>query len=195
MKKLFFLTIAALFVSTGLFAQKDWGWGIKVGGNVSNINGLYAGKAKVGLNAGLFADRIVNDWFSFQTELMYSQQGVRKHFGRNIYVQALDYINVPFLMKFYFDCGLNVQVGPQVGYLVRAKETEFTNRGNQAHFNKFNVDAVIGLAYDFQFGLILEARYNVGITPLVKSYAVMFPYGESHRWTNGTASLSAGWKF
>lgn len=194
MKKVLFLTVAALFISSAVFAQ-DWGIGPKVGVNVSNINGLYAGKAKVGVTAGIFADRMVNNWFGFQTEIMYSQQGVRKHYGNRIYVERLDYINVPAIMKFYINCGLNLQVGAQMGYLVHSKESKVFDAGRQALFNKFNVDAVIGLAYDIPGGVIIEARYNIGVTPLVKSPITLYQYGNSYKWTNGTAQLSLAYRF
>jgi len=44
----------------------------------------------------------------------------------------------------------------------------------------------VGLSYDFKFGLILDARYNIGVTNLAKNAGYT---------RNSVFAVTAGWRF
>lgn len=187
MKKLLLSSVVVVLLSTtGAFAQV-WGGGVKVGSNFSSVSGLPAIKQEMGVTAGVFAVRDINCWFSVQQELMYSQQGFRQHIGNSVYRVEMDYINMPVLAKFYTIGGLNMQVGAQFGYLIHAKELGHQTYGELWSINKFNADMLLGLAYDFNCGLIIEGRYALGLKD--------FHLANTPEMRNATFQLTAGWRF
>lgn len=176
-----------LCVSGGAFAQ-NWAFGPKVGANFSTVNGLESVKTRTGVTAGLFAERAMCNWFNIQTELMWSQQGFRQE-GDGVTIEShLNYINMPVLGKIYITGGLNLQVGAQFGYLVTAKETGDMTYGLKGAVNKFNTDILVGMAYDFDCGLILEGRYNIGLNNLQTTVT-------EQGLRNGTLQFMVGWAF
>lgn len=189
MKKGLLLTAILLLATTGAFAQY-WNFGPKIGANFSNVNGFDGAKTRVGVTAGAFADRAITDGFSLEAGLMWSQQGFLYDFeGTNVRIH-LNYVNMPIVTKFYFADGFNLQMGAQFGYLVTAKQDRPEGIGLKSVFNKYNADIVTGLGYDFRFGLLLEARYHIG---LVNLYRGADAFGADLR--NGYLNFVAGWRF
>lgn len=54
--------------------------------------------------------------------------------------------------------------------------------------NKYNVDALVGLGYDFNCGLMIEGRYNIGLTNLQRT-------NDPLDLRNATMEVMVGWKF
>jgi hypothetical protein len=62
-------------------------------------------------------------------------------------------------MKLYTIGGLNLQVGPQFGFLTSAE------RGDESiKLKKSDFSVGLGVGWDAPFGLSLDARYNLGIS-------------------------------
>jgi predicted porin len=187
MKKLFFVVAAAL-VSTGAFAQ-NFSYGVKAGLNLSDVSkynddaeGADKGM-RMGFHAGLVGEYQVNDFWGLQAELLYSQQGTKftAKVGDGKMVTKLDYVNLPVMAKLYLYEGLSLEVGPQFGYLMSAKEkisgfpaeSEMNGEvnlldekevGEKDLLKRMDVSAAVGLSYKFAFGLDVSARYNLGLT-------------------------------
>ena len=67
--------------------------------------------------------------------------------------------------------GINIQVGPQIGFLsgAEAKQTigGVTTTTNLSSFYKNNdISLALGLGWDLPFGLTIDARYNLGLTKI-----------------------------
>lgn len=119
---------------------------------------------------------------AIQPELLYSQQGAKFDAGDF----DLTYVNVPIILKYYLIQGLNVQIGPQFGFVVKDDISEvFSGIGEGIESNDFDVAGAIGLGYDFPFGLRLDARYNYGFTDVMDG-------GEGK---NSVVSLAVGFSF
>lgn len=188
MKKILLTVAGLVMLAAGANAQA-WGFGPKVGVNFSTINGLEGAKTRTGVTAGVFFDRMINNWFSIQTEVLYSMNGFRMENEGVTTKVNMDYIKMPIITKYYLVSGLNLELGAQFGYLVKSKTTNDTFTGNlDAMVNKYNVDLVAGVAYDFDFGLILEGRYNIGLNKAFNSTG-------NEALTNGTLQFIAGWRF
>ncbi|MBQ4279146.1 MAG: PorT family protein [Rikenellaceae bacterium] len=192
MKKLILSTIVLLCASWSANAQ-PWGFGPKAGAVFSSVNGIDGASCRTGVVAGVFIDRMVNDWISIEADLLYSMNGFKVKPDSRIYgndqtlKMRLNYVNMPLVAKFYLVRGLNLQLGAQFGYLVVGKEVaNDTDHSMKDAINKYNVSFVSGLAYDFNFGLILEGRYNIGLTPVENQIGKV---------TNGSLQIVAGWRF
>lgn len=195
MRKLNLIVIVSfLFIGTSVMAQET-AFGIKGGLNLSEIkidDPEASYNSKTGYHAGIFL-RGKFDKVAIQPELLlYTQRG---DFSGPGYSGSEDftYLTIPLMVKFYPVMGLNLQVGPQFGFLLdgeRSAETLFgpikQDIKDQYESNDFSVSA--GAGYDFPFGLSLDARYNIGVKDINNA-------------TNGDEAksrvflISIGWNF
>ena len=123
MKKLSFLAVA-MFFSIAAYSQAEVSVGIKAGPNFANIDtdaSIGANyKNRTGFHGGAFA------LFKFgpvglQPELILSQQGSKVTFNSQDFDANYTYFNIPVIVKFYTIAGLNIQAGPQFGFLASQK--------------------------------------------------------------------------
>ena len=161
MKKLI-VAIITLFIGTTAFSQ-EIDLGIKAGANFANISDVDDLSAKTGFQAGIFAGIKFTDKVGIQADLLYSQQGAEFDAGEF----DLSYVNVPVVLKYYLVQGLNVQAGPQFGFIVDDKISVGVF-DDIAEAEKADVSGVVGAGYDFPFGVRLDARYNFGLTDVSK---------------------------
>lgn len=188
MKKTLLTAAALCLIVIGAQAQL-WGFGPKAGVNFATVNGVEGSKVRTGVVAGVFLDRMVTSWFSIQTELLYSMNGFRIDEGDATSKVDLDYIKMPIVAKYYMMGGLNLHMGTQLGYLIKSNVDNGVFNGNvDSRVNKYNVDLVAGIAYDFNFGMILEGRYNIGITKTFNNIS-------NDNIKNGTLQVLAAWRF
>jgi hypothetical protein len=174
MKKLILGVFAVFFAITSYAQGVDFG--IKAGANFSTLTDATGLKNKTGFHGGLFLGLKFNDKIALQPELLYSQQGAEFDMGKI----DLNYINVPVIIKYYLVQGLNIQVGPQFGFVV---DDNISNAIFEAE--DFDISGVIGAGYDFPFGIRLDARYNFGFTDVEKVSGSK----------NGVFSIALGYSF
>ena len=156
MKRLSIILFSLLFSVTTYSQGVDFG--IKFGANFANISDASGLDNKTGFHAGAFAALKFNDKVALQGELLYSQQGAKFSPGDF----NLDYVNVPVIVKYYLVQGLNIQLGPQFGFLV-------DDNINAGDAEGVDFSAVMGVGYDLPFGLRIDGRYNLGLTDVVKN--------------------------
>lgn len=156
MKRLTLLVLALVFTATTYGQGIDLG--IKFGANFATISDASELDSKTGFHAGAFAALKFNDNIALQGELLYSQQGAK--FAPGDF--NLDYVNVPIIVKYYLVQGLNIQVGPQFGFLIN-------DNIEGVDPETLDISAVMGLGYDLPFGLRIDGRYNLGFTDIVKN--------------------------
>ena len=188
----------------------------KVGMNISKITGSNL-NSKVGLVAGFEAEYGVAKNFGVSVAALYSMQGAKRDLNLNVSGNSvdvkfnLDYINIPVLAQYYIVPGLAVKAGIQFGFNVRNKVKvgttvagynlkddcsmdEFLDvaraLGEQipsdAKFQKFDLSIPVGLSYEYE-DFVLDARYNIGTSKLVKS--------DPDSSKNGVFQLTIGYKF
>ena len=93
-------------------------------------------------------------------------------------------LNIPILANFYLVKGLAVKAGVQPGFLLGA------NDGMKDAFKTFDLAVPVGVSYDFNCGLILDARYNIGVTKVAKA-----EYSDDSKIRNSVFAVTAGWRF
>lgn len=181
MKKLI-VAAFALLMGTTMFSQ-SMDLGIKAGANFANITDASGLSNKTGFQAGAFVGFKLSDNIGLQADLLYSQQGAEFDFGKF----DLDYVNVPIVLKYYLVQGLNIQVGPQFGFIVNDDVYMEGIGGASIKENTKNTDVsgVVGAGYDFPFGIRVDARYNFGLTEVV----------EGAKSKNSVVSLALGYSF
>ncbi len=195
MRKLNLIAIVGLlFIGFSATAQET-AFGIKGGLNLSEIkidDPEASYDSKTGYHAGIFVRGKFNK-VAIQPELLlYTQRG---DFSGPGYTGNEDftYLTIPLMVKFYPVMGLNLQLGPQFGFLLDGERTSDTIIGtikqdikDQYESSDFAVSA--GAGYDFSFGLSLDARYNIGVKDINNA-------------TNGEEAksrvflISIGWNF
>jgi hypothetical protein len=167
-------------------AQVQVALGLKAGVNVSELNtDKFESSTATAFHAGAFS------LFKFtvigiQPELLFSQQASKLEDVDTGDLEELkmSYMTVPVMIKFYFPGGFNLQAGPQFGFLNSA---ELDGDNIEEDFKSSDVTANVGLAWDAPFGLVLDARYNIGLSDVSDNSQ----YGESK---SNTFQFSLGYK-
>ncbi len=181
MKKIFLAAaVAVLSVMTAKAEgfEKEFSLGVKGGLNVSSVAGGDAGdfyKMKTGLFVGAFAELRLGGVVALTPELIYSRQGgaVKDPVGVDKARLRLNYINVPLLVRLYLTPSddFTLDLGPQVGFLMAAKEWTKADNGDIEKIdyrgaNNVDVSFAAGLSYIMRERVILSARYNLGLTDI-----------------------------
>ena len=116
------------------------------------------------------------------------------------------YLNIPITANFYVWKGLALRTGVQMGFLTSAKDkmtvtasgtqdgvnidqTTEVDESSKDECNKFDLSIPVGLSWEFNNHLVLDARYNIGVSKVNKE---TLPNGKDTR--NGVFSLTIGYK-
>jgi hypothetical protein len=173
MKKTIFF-MAALFLMINAKSQGVH-FGVKGGLNASSLNSSPSNKdmqTKIGFNAGVLAHiHTGNQFWAFQPELYYSAEGAKSK-ANNDNKLDLGYLNLPVLIQYMFDNGFRLEAGPQVGFLMNAKNkvgSTSTDVKDDLNGAVFSIPA--GVGYLTSTGLGFDARYNFGISNIYKQSA------------------------
>jgi hypothetical protein len=179
MKRKFTFAIAAFVIlSSAAYSQAQFALGIKAGPNFAKINTDGSAdenyKGRTGFHAGAFA-LIKLTKIGIQPEIIFSQQGSTvKIDGGGELDRQISYINIPVIIKLYTVAGINIQAGPQIGFVSKAEAEEFANGVSGAKStvdiksavkgNDFSI--ALGAGWDLPFGLTIDARYNLGLSKI-----------------------------
>lgn len=172
MRSITTLFILLFFFSlNNLNAQSDWKYGVLGGFTISDVNGDTADalntSSSESFHAGFTVEFPINKKWSFQTYLLYSEQGFEFDTGMGAGEVELTYINVPFMANYYLIEGLHVSAGPQIGFAVD-KELTMADGTKGDIRNVVNSDFGLnaGLGYKTKFGLFFNAMATFGITDI-----------------------------
>lgn len=192
MKKIILSAIAVM--AFGFMNAQETRFGIKGGLNLTSFAGgnYYDAKSLVGFQVGGFAEIKIIERLSIQPEVLFSTQGAKLDGGSlGDFDSKLNYINIPVLAKFYITKQFTVEAGPQIGFLVSAK-----NNGNDAKDNFKSVDTGFnfGVGYNFTEDVSVGLRYTVGLANIADYNAEDFDqYVDSPK--NSVLALTLAYKF
>jgi hypothetical protein len=170
--------------SEWLYRGKTNRFGIKAGLNLAsttdctvksgrNTVEIYGGK-RTAFHVGVFDNYSFTDRFGVQVEALYSIQGDE---------DRLSYVNLPVLMDIRPARNLGILVGPQMGVNVSKPElyddsylitisSDGVSTGDLSALARNNETAavdfalVFGARYTLLNHLVIDARYNLGLTPV-----------------------------
>lgn len=172
-KILFVVLISAAFVNQAQ-AQAQFAVGIKGGPNFANldVNSSVSNnyKNRTGFHAGAFA-LIKLTKIGIQPELLFSRQGSNFQFNSSDGEANFDYINIPIILKLYTVAGINLQMGPQFGFLSGGEIKNTINgitsvQDAKDAYKASDFSLALGAGWDLPFGLTLDARYNLGLSKI-----------------------------
>lgn len=184
----------------------------KIGFTLADISHLQT-KVRSGANVGLGAEYLFpNEIAAVETGVYYAMQGayikgtVAGHYLTTFLKN--DYLNIPVLAKAYVYNGINVFVGPQFGFNVKDKITmeyggkELGEVNTTDYVNNFDLAILLGVGYQFESGLFVNANYNFGLLAVFKEDNFTIS-GENaaHTITDGLSTrnrvfqINAGWRF
>jgi opacity protein-like surface antigen len=109
----------------------------------------------------------------------------------------LNYINLPVLAKYYVVDKLAVIAGPQVGFLMSAKETfESESLDAKDFYKTISLSFNIGASYDLTDNIFIDARYNLGLSNIAKEITdEEFDETITPKIKNNVIQLAVGYKF
>lgn len=238
MKKVLFAAVAVF--AFGVSNAQEVKFGAKVGANLAtvktttpNVDGEAVtlpldNKMLFGFHFGGFAEIGFSEKFSFQPELLVSLQGSKfeasetETFGPNTYSYSIDqklkttYINVPLLAKYYATEKFFINAGPQVGFLLSAKQdytqTETDNFSGSTttettttegidvkdSFKSIDFSLAAGAGYYFTENIFAEVRYTFGLSNVAEKVSyndgfTSFEYEPTAK--NNVLQISVGYRF
>lgn len=167
MKKIILSAIAIMTI--GLANAQETKFGVKAGLNLATLSGGSDLAMRPSFYVGGLVEIKVNEKFSVQPEVVYSSQGT-KYKGDSDFSTQLDYINIPVMAKFLVAKGFSIEAGPQIGFLVSAKDTY---KGNSVDIKESlsttDFSLGFGAGYDVTENINIGLRYNVGLTKVNKN--------------------------
>ncbi|WP_417200793.1 porin family protein [Bizionia sp.] len=223
MKKLLVCAAVAVF-SMGALSAQDVRFGVKGGVNFANLAGDFGvsgfdedfqdAEMKVGFHIGGLAELKLTEKFALQPELLFSNQGFKSTYfdiddRKQDYNVNLSYVNIPIMAKFFPIDGLSIEAGPQIGFLVSAKDerndyyNDYLEEGDvkidtKDLYKSLDFGLNFGASYEMESGLFFTARYNLGLSKVDDEdfYGDFADFGLfSLSRKNRVIQLSAGFMF
>ncbi|MCW3161838.1 porin family protein [Chryseobacterium oryctis] len=211
MKKLLLTAVIAV-MGVSMNAQ-SFNFGLKAGYSLSTLNAKnsdYKYDSKSSFYAGALAEYKVSSKFALQAELLYSQLGGESKYTESeagvTYAESdnikLGNLQIPVSAKYYATEKLAFGVGVNFGIITSAKneysrslsgggysESENGKEDIKNNVQKLNLAPFIGAEYTFYKGLFADARYNLGVSNLIKNAE------GNEKLTNGFFQIGLGYKF
>lgn len=173
-------------------------YGVKAGLNMTSMSNDMAFDPGFGMGVGFRVGGFLNmRWgyrtensskgtglWGFQPELMFSYQAVNTNDGGI----KMNCISVPLLLKVYPTTGFSIEVGPELSYLISTSPSTMAVDGAEIKVGDckgMNIGLAAGLAYDFEMGLTVGARYTYGFNDMAKNL----------KWKNSNIQVTVGWMF
>jgi hypothetical protein len=117
-------------------------------------------------------DLKLSDKIGFQPELLYSMQGFHVASVGNV---GIHYLSVPLLVTFPVAEGLELQVGPQISYMVNSRVGVVNDLFSVSYnglFKNIDAGAVAGVEYKVSDNVSLGGRYYLGMTNINKDFSL-----------------------
>jgi len=193
MKKILLSVFAAILVC-GTASAQGFGWGFKAGVNISNMSLTNLSlTSKAGFTGGIFIDYIGDSGVGFSADLLYSGEGAKLKAGGVTGTESSNYINIPILLNYYVGgSGFAIKAGIQPGFLMSVK-TKYEGGGQSQsvdtkdEYKSADFSIPVGISYLFKAGIILDARYNIGVANVSAIDGI--------KGRNNYASITLGYRF
>ncbi len=167
---------------------------------------------QIGGHFGAFLNfRGENRPIAFQSELIYSMEHTTAKRSENDELRYevefnYNYLLFNTLLKFYAYKGLSIGVGPQLGfnlspdnivfhdYLYPENNIEVQQQMRDSSYGRTNFQLMFDLGYEWDFGLMINARYNLGFSDVIRTDNNYLNWRENKN-TSSTFQFSVGYAF
>jgi hypothetical protein len=191
-----YLVVLFFLIGAVPCATAQVAFGPKAGVNLTNLKvsdpeGSY--NSRTGYHAGVFLTGKFSK-IAIQPEVLFFTQSTdAKETLLGNYKDNFTYVSVPVMLKFYIVSGLNLQLGPQFGFLIDGERKYSTRLGQgttdiKDYYKNSDVSVSLGGGWDLPFGLNVDVRYNIGVQDI-------------NNWADGEETksriflISLGWNF
>jgi hypothetical protein len=160
---------------------------------------------------GALVEHKISDKFGLQAELLYSPLGGKEDYNvseDDVYFREKSKLTfgtllIPVSAKYFITENLSVAAGASFGIILSAKQKTVIDAGIgipglelngddeidiKDDVNKLNIAPFIGAEYMLENGLFFDARYNMGVSNLVKE-------DNAGKMTNSFLQVGVGFKF
>jgi hypothetical protein len=165
MKKLALVLTVFTASIFGVNAQVQFG--IKAGANFATLSGddVSGAKTLTGLNAGVLVKIPLMDKLSLQPEAYYSTQGAKGTESGTDFTFAINYINIPVLLKYQLPVGVFFETGPQFGLRMSANiKADGQSQDVKDQVKSTDFTWSVGAGYQLPvIPLGFDVRYNAGL--------------------------------
>lgn len=219
MKKIFLA--ASLIVAAQLTTAQKIQWSAKVGAGLSNFYGDITQVNRVlSFGGGVQAEISFNELISLQPEILFSSEGSKATFHyvdetaevNSVERIRLSYLNLPVLLKWSVSKRFSIEAGPQIGYLLAAKDNyewtatitgatvqESGSADVRDSFRTFSFGAAAGSTFNVSEKIYLQLRAYKGFSNINKGEQPEDeedPVGRGMgKITNAVLQLSVGYRF
>lgn len=189
------LAVSLLFAAT-VSAQPGIGAGVKGGINLATQSTTGEGenvavRQLIGYNAGVYGNLFISDMFGLQAELLVCSRGSDWDDPYYNVKDLLTYLDLPLLFKFQPIKYANLQIGPQFGYLLAAKQ-EDKDDGDitdiKEWYNPLDVGLALGAEANLPFRINFTVRYVIGLVSATNDVEYIDP------WMNNFLQFSLGYR-
>lgn len=198
MKRLLFVFILTGTLIQFASAQPGIRLGVKGGANLTKIDGE---QFKDGFNfnyyIGPYLELQLTKGFGIQPELLFTQSSSRTgekfsdiyhEFGAeyNNHEIKLNYLTIPVMANIHLSNALVLQLGPQYGILMDAKQS--LGQNTKRAFKDGDFSAAAGIWLNLPLGLSVSGRYVIGLSDIKD-----LPEGE--QWRSNAIQFGIGFRF
>jgi len=157
------LLLAVMAISFTTAMAQDMKFGAKAGLNLAKLTPELT-DFRTSFHLGGMAEFAIAEDFAIQPELLYSGYGAKdQNDSDNNEIFKIDYLTVPVLAKYYVIDNLSIEAGPQLGFLLSAKQEDNGETDDLKDITKStDFGFAVGAGYKFDNGLNLGLRYYMG---------------------------------
>ena len=146
--------------------------GIFGGINVSQVSGdTYSGFNKLGMHAGVFVNRLIDNHFYWQVEIKYGTRGVYQgpsDTDQSLYKSSYHILELPLSVNYLFDERFQVELGTSPEVLITTlfwDENGLMDKSNYPENRRIGLSVFAGLAYWFNDRMMAGLRYTNSAVP------------------------------
>ena len=140
--------------------------------NVSQVSGdIYTGFNKLGFNAGISVNRLIDKYFYWQAEVKYSTRGVYegpRDNNQSLYKSSYHILELPLSVNYLFDEKIKVELGTSPELLLRTlfwDENGLMDRSTYPDNRKLGLSVFAGIGYWFSERMMAGLRYTNSAVP------------------------------
>ena len=165
------VSMALLFMCVFVNGQQ-FNAGFFGGLNVSQVSGdEYLGFNKLGLNAGFFVNRLIENHFYWQAEVKYGTRGVYQgpsDSDASLHKSAYHIVELPLSVNYLFDEKIMVELGTSPEVLIALQlwdKAGLMSISNYPENRRFGLSVFAGIGYWFNEKLMAGFRYTNSAIP------------------------------